>query len=176
MACGVSSRYGPFAPSHEHSGRRTFIWSRQVGTAMRLTLSEEVLMSTLQSRSTRRGRETVKETARLRAHAPRLPKPLLCDSQPRGLCHAPEPQSKSLREAEAGGSRPHRKSQAFFATALCCLCLAPIHGGCPSRLLPAHTTLQMSAQNERQHKAGKMRLGLSLRKCVASTTVERALV
>lgn len=34
-----------------------FIWSRQVGTAMRLMLSEEVLISTLQSRSTRRGRE-----------------------------------------------------------------------------------------------------------------------
>lgn len=34
-----------------------FIWSRQVGTARRLMLSEEVLMSTLQSRSTRRGRE-----------------------------------------------------------------------------------------------------------------------
>lgn len=34
-----------------------FIWSRQVGTAMRLMLSEAVLMSTLQSRSTRRGRE-----------------------------------------------------------------------------------------------------------------------
>lgn len=34
-----------------------FIWSRQVGTAMRLMLSEAVLMSTLQSRSIRRGRE-----------------------------------------------------------------------------------------------------------------------
>ena len=46
-------------PSSEHDGGHTFIWSKQVGTAMRLMLSEEVLMSTLQSRSTRRGRETV---------------------------------------------------------------------------------------------------------------------
>ena len=45
-------------PSSERDGGHTFIWSRQVGTAMRLMLSEEVLMSTLQSRSTRRGRET----------------------------------------------------------------------------------------------------------------------
>lgn len=44
-----------------------FIWSRQVGTAMRLMLSEEVLISTLQSRSTRRGRETVEEKAQLTA-------------------------------------------------------------------------------------------------------------
>ena len=47
-----------FASRGQESGC-TFIWSRQVGTAMRLMLSEEVLMSTLQSRSTRRGRETV---------------------------------------------------------------------------------------------------------------------
>lgn len=35
---------------------------------MRLMLSEAVLMSTLQSRSTRRGKETVEGTAQLRAH------------------------------------------------------------------------------------------------------------
>lgn len=45
-------------PSEELDSGHTFIWSRQVGTAMRLMLSEEVLMSTLQSRSSRRGRET----------------------------------------------------------------------------------------------------------------------
>lgn len=37
---------------------------------MRLMLSEAVLMSTLQSRSTRRGRETVNKTAQLRAPVP----------------------------------------------------------------------------------------------------------
>lgn len=50
-------------PSNDDDSGRTFIWSRQVGMAMRLMLSEEVLISTLQSRSTRRGRETVEETA-----------------------------------------------------------------------------------------------------------------
>lgn len=36
----------------------TFNWSRQVGTAILLMLSEDVLMSTLQSMSASRGRET----------------------------------------------------------------------------------------------------------------------
>lgn len=36
----------------------TFNWSKQVGTAILLMLSEDVLMSTLQSMSTSRGRET----------------------------------------------------------------------------------------------------------------------
>lgn len=57
------TRYTTFFPSNDDDSGRTFIWSRQVGTAMRLMLSEEVLISTLQSRSTRRGRETVEETA-----------------------------------------------------------------------------------------------------------------
>lgn len=51
----------PSRPSSEDDDGRTFIWSRQVGTTMRLMLSEAVLMSTLQSRSTRRGRETAGE-------------------------------------------------------------------------------------------------------------------
>lgn len=82
---GVPRHCGPFFPSHGPGSGRTFICSRQVGTAMRLMLSEEVLMSTLQSRSTRRGRETVKETGQLRAPAAHLTKPLLWDRQPGGL-------------------------------------------------------------------------------------------
>ena len=37
---------------------RTFMWTKQVGTAMRLTESEAVFMSTLQSISTSLGNET----------------------------------------------------------------------------------------------------------------------
>lgn len=44
---------------------------------MRLMLSEEVLTSTLQSRSTRRGSETVKEMGWLSAHAAHFTKPFL---------------------------------------------------------------------------------------------------
>lgn len=65
ISVGVQGCRDPGAPVSMAVGR-TFIWSRQVGTARRLMLSEEVLMSTLQSRSTRRGRETVEGTAQLR--------------------------------------------------------------------------------------------------------------
>lgn len=67
-------------PPEELDTGHTFIWSRQVGTAMRLMLSEEVLISTLQSRSTRRGRETVEGTALVRSYIlPVSPKLLLHD-------------------------------------------------------------------------------------------------
>lgn len=45
---------------------------------MRLMLSEAVLMSTLQSRSTRRGRETVNKMAQLRAPIPSKSMSLHC--------------------------------------------------------------------------------------------------
>jgi len=76
-SAGVLDDWGGRRPTHCHSplspeeltrGVYTFIWSRQVGTAMRLMLSDEVLISTLQSRSTRRGRETVEGTAVVRAY------------------------------------------------------------------------------------------------------------
>lgn len=61
MAPRSAESLPPSYPPSEDDDGRTFIWSRQVGTTMRLMLSEAVLMSTLQSRSTRRGRETVGE-------------------------------------------------------------------------------------------------------------------
>lgn len=52
---------------------------------MRLMLSEAVLMSTLQSRSTRRGRETVEGTARLSSR-PRTGRAYtLCQAAPRAV-------------------------------------------------------------------------------------------
>lgn len=70
---GEATRHHSLLPSEELNTGYTFIWSRQVGTAMRLMLSEEVLMSTLQSRSIRRGRETVEGTALIRGYTPCLP-------------------------------------------------------------------------------------------------------
>lgn len=56
LSSTVTAEIEGFSP-HRLGSSWIFIWSRQVGTAMRLMLSDEVLISTLQSRSTRRGRE-----------------------------------------------------------------------------------------------------------------------
>lgn len=78
---------------------------------MRLMVSEEVLISTLQSRSTRRGRETTEEaTIQTTAWLPKLPNPSPRHRWPEGLCmqNAFHPYSKCQREKGSGVQSPQQ--------------------------------------------------------------------